>query len=175
MMRTFVVYVEDKPGVMNRVSSLFRARAYNIESINSGRCHTEGVHRMTIRVKATADQAKRIEANLYKCVDVLQVADITDFPNVSRVLAMIKVRAMPDGRAAVIQLGEVFRARVVDVGPTALIFEITGSAAKVDGLIETLRPYGILEVVRTGCAAMTRASASAEDPIHFNADELPVV
>jgi acetolactate synthase-1/3 small subunit len=170
-MRTFVVYVEDKPGVMNRVSSLFRARAYNIESINSGRSHIDGVHRMTILLHATADQAKRIEANLYKCVDVLQVADITDHPNVVRVLAMIKVSATPENRAAIIQLGEVFRARVVDVGPAALIFEITGAVAKVDGLIETLRPYGVLEVVRTGCAAMTRASASTADPVAFDNDD----
>jgi acetolactate synthase-1/3 small subunit len=172
MNRTFVVYVEDKPGVMNRVSSLFRARAYNIESINSGRTHTEGVHRMTIVVKATADQAKRIEANLYKCVNVLQVADITDHPSVTRILALIKVRATPETRTAVIQLGQVFRARVVDVGPDALVFEITGGSAKIESLIETMKPYGIIEDVRTGCASMTRASDESDDPLAFDIDDL---
>ena len=172
MNRTFVVYVEDKPGVMNRVASLFRARNYNIESINSGRTHTEGVHRMTIVVKANEDQASRIEANLYKCVNVLQVADITDYPSVTRVLALVKVRATPENRTAVIQLGEVFRARVVDVGPEALVFEITGSAKKIDGLIDVMRPYGIIEDVRTGCASMTRASAQSENPLAFDIDDL---
>lgn len=172
MKRTFVVYVEDKPGVMNRVSSLFRARAYNIESINSGRTHTDGIHRMTIVVDADADRAKRIEANLYKCVNVLQVTDITEMPSVERILAMIKVRATPENRAAVIQMGEVFRARVVDVGRNAVIFEITGGLEKIEGLTETLRPYGILEVVRTGFAGMARCSVSDTDPLAFAADEI---
>ena len=172
MNRTFVVYVEDKPGVLNRVASLFRARAYNIESISSGNSHQKGVHMMTIVVNATPDQGKRIEANLYKCVNVLQVADITDRPSVRRMLALFKVRATPETRSDVLKLAEVFRARTIDVGDQALILEVSGTPEKIDAMTNSMHHFGIIEHVRTGFAAMTRASDQSDDPIAFEINDL---
>lgn len=160
-LRTFVSYVEDKPGVLNRVSSLFRRRGYNIVSLNVGRTHEPGISRMTFVVDADDDTARRIEANLYKLVNVLSVQDITHEPAVIRDLALIKVRAQPERRAEVFQLCEVFRARVVDVGTDTLTVEVTGAADKIEGLVNALRPFGIAEMVQTGTVAMTRGSEGA--------------
>src|SRR5271166_5213601 len=142
MMNTFVVYVENKPGVLTRVASLFRRRAFNIDSLTVGRTEKPEVSRMTITVEADRDQARRIEANLYKLVNVLLVENITKQPAIIRDLA------------------SVFRARVVDVAPDSLTIEITGAEDKIDGLLEVLRPYGVLEMVRTGIVAMRRGSKS---------------
>ncbi len=158
---TFVVYVEDKPGVLNRIASLFRRRAFNIESLTVGHTETAGVSRMTILVESDAHGARRLEANLYKLVNVLRVHDITSEAAVYRELAMVKVSTKdPDTRSHVMQLVDVFRARVVDVAPGSVIIETTGTEGKIDGLLEVLRPYGILELVRTGRVGMVRGSES---------------
>lgn len=163
-LRTFIMHVEDLPGVLNRVTSLFRRRGYNIESLAVGRTDIAGVSRMTIVMEADDDAARRIEANLYKLVNVLRVEDTTRRPAVTRELALIKVRADQTTRGHVLQLAEVFRARAIDVGPAAMIFEITGTRDKIDGLAEVLAPYGILELVRTGAVAMLRSAEAAEAP-----------
>ena len=155
-MRTFVVHVEDKPGVLNRVASLFRRRSYNIHSLNVGNTHEEGISRMTILCEADDDTAKRIEANLYKLVNVLHVDDITTDASISRDLALIKVEVGPEQRSEVLQICDVFRARAVDVAPTSLVVEITGTQDKIDGLVQVLAPFGIAEMVQTGTVAMTR-------------------
>ena len=160
-LHTIVSYVEDRPGVLNRVASLFRRRAYNIVSLNVGRTHEPGVSRMTIVVDADDDTSRRIKANLYKLVNVLRVDDITHKPNVARDLALIKVQFGPEQRTEVLQLCEVFRARVVDVSRDSLIAEITGTQDKIDGLVNVLRPFGITEMVQTGVVAMTRGTESA--------------
>ena len=157
---TFVVYVEDKPGVLNRVASLFRRRAFNIESLTVGHAEIPGASRMTIVVRTDAIGARRLEANLYKLVNVLRVHDITTGPAIFRELAMIKVAATADTRTHVMQLVDVFRARVVDVAPDSVVIETTGTEDKIDGLLEVLRPYGIIELVRTGRVGMTRGARS---------------
>lgn len=157
-LRTFIVHVEDLPGVLNRVTSLFRRRTYNIESLTVGSTHDPGVSRMTIVMQADDDDARRIEANLYKLVNVLRVEDTTRRATVVRELALVKVRADASTRPNVMQVCEVFRARVIDVGPEALICEITGTADKIDGLVDVLRPFGIVEMVRTGAVAMVRSA-----------------
>jgi acetolactate synthase I/III small subunit len=154
--RTFLAYVEDRPGVLNRVTSLFRRRGFNIESLTVGRTDRPGVSRMTLVIRSDDDAARRLEANLYKLVNVLSVEDVTHAPSVVRELALIKVRADETVRTTVMQLCEVFRARMLDVAPETLVVEITGTLEKIDGLIEMLRPYGVLELVRTGAVAMTR-------------------
>ena len=159
--RTFLAYLEDRPGVLNRVASLFRRRAFNIESLTVGRTERPGVSCMTLVVRTDDDAARRLEANLYKLVNVLAVEDVSHAPTVVRELALIKVRANGEVRAAVMQLCEVFRARVLDVTPEALVIESTGAQDKLDGLIEMLRPYGVLELVRTGAVAMTRGHENA--------------
>src|SRR5512146_427476 len=163
MLNTFVVYVEDKPGVLTRVASLFRRRAFNIDSLTVGRTEKPEVSRMTITAEADRDQAKRIEANLYKLVNVLLVENITAEPAIARDLAMIKVAATHEARSHVLELASVFRARVVDVAPESLTIEITGAEDKIDGLLEVLKPYGLLEVVRTGIVAMRRGAKSSAD------------
>jgi acetolactate synthase-1/3 small subunit len=158
--RTFVVLVEDVPGALDRVASLFRRRVYNIESLSVGHTDREGVSHITIVIEADDRTAALIEANLYKLATVIEVKDVSDLPSVVRDLALIKVRADHKHRAEILQVAEVFRARVVDVSPEALIFEITGSEDKINGLVDVLRPYGILEMARTGVVAMARATES---------------
>ena len=155
-LHTFVVYVENKPGVLTRVASLFRRRAFNIDSLTVGRTEKPEVSRMTISVEADPDEARRIEANLYKLVNVLLVDDITRQPSILRDLAMIKVAAPHEVRSHVLELVKVFRARVIDVARESLTIEITGTEDKIDGLLEVLRPYGVIEMVRTGMVAMRR-------------------
>jgi len=156
---TFVVHVDDKPGTLNRVASLVRRRGYNIESLTVGHTGTPGVSRMTVVVDATPDAAVRIEANLYKLIHVQRVENVTTVPAVYRHLALIKVAAKSESRSQVMQLVDVFRARVVDVAPDSLIIEVTGADEKIDGLLEILRPFGVLEVAKTGCLAMARGAS----------------
>src|SRR5512139_3076073 len=155
---TFIALVENRPGVLNRVASLFRRRNFNIESLAVGRTEDPNVSRMTIVVNCPSGDgdAHRIEANLYKLVNVIDVQDVTHQPSVTRDLALIKVKVAPERRAEVNGLAEIFRARIVDVAADSLIVEITGTEDKIEGMIELLRPIGIVEMVRTGQVAMTR-------------------
>lgn len=161
MRRTFVVHVEDKPGVLNRVASLFRRRAFNIESLTVGRTEAVGVSRMTIVVDTDDNGARRLEANLYKLVNVLRVTDLTGAAAVVRDLTLIRVAATQETRTQVMQIVDTFRGRVVDVAPDSLIVEATGTEDKIDGLLGVLQPYGLLEIVRTGRVAMSRGQQSA--------------
>ena len=156
MQHTLVALVEDKPGVLNRVASLFRRRAFNIESLTVGHTEQAGVSRMTIVIDNTQTNAERVIANLYKQVNVIQVADLMESPMVSRDLALIKVTAPADRRSEIMQLVDVYRARIVDVTNESLIIETTGDEDKVNSLVDVLRPFGILEMVRTGIVAMSR-------------------
>lgn len=158
MLITYVVHVEDKPGVLNRVSSLVRRRGYNIESLTVGHTDTTGVSRITIVVDAEPSAAARIEANLYKLVHVRSVENVTALPTVYRYLALIKVAATVETRTQIMQIVDVFRARVVDVATDSLMIEVTGTDDKIDGLLEILRPFGLVEVARTGQLAMTRGN-----------------
>ena len=160
MLHAFIVYVENKPGVLSRVASLFRRRTYNIDSLTVGRTEKPDVSRMTIVMDADDDQARRIVANIYKVVNVLLVDVIRKDgpPAIGRDLALIKVTATHDSRSHVLELANVFRARVVDVASESLTIEITGVEEKVDGLLEVLRPFGLLEVVRTGQVVMRRGA-----------------
>ncbi len=161
MKNTLIALVEDKPGVLTRVASLFRRRNYNIESLTVGHTERDGISRMTIVVDSTHTDAEKVVQNLYKLVNVIQVEDITEQPVVARDLALIKVRTEGGStRSEVMQLVDTFRARVVDVGVDSVMVEATGTEDKIDGLAEVLKPYGILEMVRTGRVAMARGGAS---------------
>jgi acetolactate synthase-1/3 small subunit len=161
MIHTFAVYVDNKPGVLNRVASLFRRRAFNIESLTVGRTEQAGISRMTVVVDTDEYGARRLEANLYKLVPVRRVENITHRPTIARDLALIKVSAAGDVRAQVMQLVEVYRARVIDVSAESLVIEATGTEDKIDSLLEVLRPYGVVEMVRTGLVAMARGTGAA--------------
>jgi acetolactate synthase-1/3 small subunit len=156
MSQTFIVYVEDKPGVLNRIASLLRRFNFNIETLAVGRTEKAGVSRMTFTLDVNDLMARRIEANLYKMVNVLRVENVTNRPAVMRDLALIKLRANEETRPAVLQVVDIFRGRAVDVTSESLIIEITGTEDKIEGLLEVLRPYGIIEMVRTGIVAMER-------------------
>ena len=160
-LHTFCVYVEDRPGVLNRVASLFRRRGYNIESLAVGHSERPGISRLTAVVATDEGGARRMEANLWKLVDVVHVEDITGRAAIERELALIKVQADRESRPSLVQLAHVFHARVVDVAPDSIVIEISGSESKIDGLMEVLEPYGVIEMVRTGRIAMARGSGIA--------------
>jgi acetolactate synthase-1/3 small subunit len=162
MIHTFVVYVDNKPGVLNRVASLFRRRAFNIESLTVGHTETAGISRMTVVVDTDEYGARRLEAHLYKLVPCRRVDNITTVASISRDLALIKVAVSGEERTHVMQLVDVYRARVVDVSPDSLVVETTGTEDKIDSLVEVLRPFGIVEIVRTGRIAMVRGTGLAE-------------
>jgi acetolactate synthase-1/3 small subunit len=153
---TFVVYVENKPGVLNRIASLFRRRGYNIESLTVGHTERPNISRMTIVSSIGEGAAHRVEANIYKLVNVLSVEDVTHATTISRSLALIKVVASEESRHRLMEIVRVFRARVVDLAPRSLIIEITGAEDKIHALVDVLRPFGILEMVRTGQVVMRR-------------------
>jgi acetolactate synthase-1/3 small subunit len=159
-MQTFTVYVDNKPGVLNRVASLFRRRAFNIESLTVGHTDTPGLSRMTIVVDTDERGARLVEANLYKLIPVRRVDNITKVPTIARDLAMIKVSAVGDARTQVMQLVDVYRARIVDVSPESLVIETTGTEDKIDSLLDVLRPYGVVEMVRTGRVEMVRGTGA---------------
>lgn len=167
--RTFVIYVEDLPGVLNRVSSLFRRRNYNIISLCVGRTHEAGVSRITAVVDADAEVALRIEANLYKLVNVLRVDDITEKQLITRDLALIKVLAGPEERSKVLEICEVYRTRVVDMCATSVIVEATGTSDKIQSLVAILGELGVVEMAQTGRVAMTRGAENAVRP-ELNSD-----
>lgn len=168
-LHTFAVHVEDQPGVLNRVASLFRRRGFNIHSLAVGRSELQGVARMTAVVQTDAAGAQHIQAHLYKLVNVVRVEDITMRPAIVRDLALIKVTADHQTRSCIVQLAHVFKARIVDVAPESLVLEVSGSEAKIDGLLDVLQPYGVLEMVRTGRIAIVRGSGT-ETRDHAAAD-----
>jgi len=158
MLHTFVALVEDKPGVLTRVASLFRRLNINIVSLTVGHSERVGVSRMTIVCDASPTAGHRIAASLYKLENVLEVDDVGQLSHVARELALIKVAATPKTRSMVFELVEVFRARIVDLAPESMMIEITGVESKIEGLIQVLNENGdrILEISRTGRMVMRR-------------------
>jgi acetolactate synthase-1/3 small subunit len=137
------------------VASLFRRRNFNIDSLTVGRTDNAHISRMTIVMDSEAD-AEQVQKQLYKLINVIQVEDVTQVPGVSRDLALIKIQVDSKTRSEVVQLCEIFRARIVDVTSDSVIVEITGDEQKIDSLLELLRPIGIIEMVRTGVVTMSR-------------------
>ena len=164
MQHTLVALVENKPGVLSRVASLFQRRSFNIDSLTVGRTENHGISRITVVVDTDKNSAERLIAYLNKLINVVWVEDITEKPMVSRDLAMVKVAVGPSNRAEVMQLVDVFRARIIDVANDSLMIEITGGEDKIEGLIEMLKPFGILEMVRAGVVAMGRGSSPLGSP-----------
>ena len=162
MLHTFIALVEDKPGVLSRVSLLFRRLNVNIYSVTVGRSERAGTSRMTIVADASVTASYRIAASLYKLENVLSVDDVGQRPSVTRELALIKVAATPKTRSHIFELVEVFRARIVDLAPESLMIELTGVESKIEGLIQVLEESGdeVLEVARTGRMVMVRGSHS---------------
>jgi acetolactate synthase-1/3 small subunit len=158
MLHTFVAYVEDLPGVLTRVASLFRRLNININSLTVGRSERAGLSRLTMVCEASAEAGHRIRASLYKLENVVEVDDIAQAPSVTRELALIKVSATPKTRSQIFELVEVFRARIVDLAPESLMIEMTGVESKIEGLIQVLNEgeNRILEICRSGKMTMRR-------------------
>ena len=167
MHHTLVALVEDKPGVLNRVASLFRRRNFNIESLTVGRTAEPGISRMTIVIDSDQASAERVSAYLYKLVNVIQVEDLGGVPAVARDLALVKVAVGGHDRGALLRVVDATRAHIVDTGEPTITLEITGEPPHVDTVISRLEPLGIIEMVRTGQVAMRRGD-SALSAAHYS-------
>jgi len=155
--QSIAALVENKPGVLNRVVSLLRRRNFNVDSLTVGRTHNPHISRMTIVVDGAKGNGRRIAANLFKLVNVIDVKVISEEPHVSRDLALVKVRTDDaDSRNTVTMICERYPVRIVDIGPKVAIVEITAQEDIVEAMIRELEPVGILEMVRTGVVAMGR-------------------
>jgi acetolactate synthase-1/3 small subunit len=160
-----VAIVADKPGVLNRVSSLMRARNFNIDSLAVSRTDREGESRMTISLHGDDIAVEQAAKQLYRLIDVLKVQDVTAEPSVEHELALVKVRVSDANRADVLKLIELTRGRVLDVSAEAVIAEVSGSEADVDNFVACVRPFGIKELVRTGAVVMARGAGSIEEAV----------
>lgn len=159
---TIVALVEDKPGVLNRIASLFRRRGFNIASLAVGKSELAGQSRMTFVVNGDQDTVDQVTKQLDKLIDVIKVSDISSQEIVARELALIKVQTAPASRGEIIQIVHLFRANIVDVGTHSMVIEITGEEDKISALYNLLRPFGIKEMMRTGRVAMIRSQADAQ-------------
>ncbi|HJN92424.1 MAG TPA: acetolactate synthase small subunit [Dehalococcoidia bacterium] len=161
---TIVAHVEDRPGVLARVAALFRRRGFNIESLTVGHSDEPGISRMTIVVDGDVHHVLQVEKQLFKLIDVVSVENITARPMVDRELALFKISADANDRHKVMELAQIFRADIVDVGDQSVIVQVLGDQGKVDKLERMLRPFGILELVRTGRVAMLREEETSKPP-----------
>ncbi|NQT47830.1 MAG: acetolactate synthase small subunit [Chloroflexi bacterium] len=158
---TLVALVADRPGVLNRMASMFRRRGFNIDSITVGHTEQKGVSRMTIAVTGDDAMVEQVRKQLDKVIDVIKLSDISDEGLVDRELALIKVKATPETRSEIMQIVDIFRANIVDVAPDSLIIEVTGDEEKMASLFNLLSDFGIKELARTGRLAMTRGISSS--------------
>jgi acetolactate synthase-1/3 small subunit len=159
---TIVALVADKPGVLTRIASMFRRRGFNIASLAVGQSEQPGYSRMTFVVEGDEDTVYQVTKQLDKLIDVVRVSDISDRESVIRELALIKVRANPATRGEIIQIVNLFRAAIVDVGTQSMVVEITGEEDKINALYELLEPCGVIEMLRTGVVAMVRGQANGQ-------------
>jgi acetolactate synthase-1/3 small subunit len=162
---TLVAIVLDKPGVLNRVASLMRARNFNIDSLAVSHTDQPDVSRMTITLHGDDVAVEQATKQLYRLIDVLKVQDVTADPTVEHELALVKVRATDSNRAEILKIVELARGRVVDVSAESVIAEVTGVETEVDQFVALVRPFGIKELVRTGTVVMARGAQSIEEAI----------
>lgn len=153
---TITALVQDKPGVLNRITNMFRRRGYNIASLAVGPSEIADLSRMTFVVEGDPLTIEQVGKNLNKLIDVIKVVDVDDHNSVRRELALIRVRSDVESRSEIIQIVSIFRANIIDVAPNSLIVEVIGDEGKVDALVALLQGFGIDEVMRTGIVAMTR-------------------
>ena len=160
-----IALVVDKPGVLNRVSSLMRARNFNIDSLAVSRTDQDGLSRMTITLHGDDVAVEQAAKQLYRLIDVVKVQDVTSEPTVEHELALVKVRATDANRTDVLKVVELSRGRIVDLGPESVIVEVSGPETDVDTFLGLVRTFGIKELVRTGAVVMSRGAASIEEAV----------
>ena len=158
---TLIALVEDKPGVLNRMASLFRRRGFNIESIAVGHSEVPHLSRMTIVVNGSTAMVEQVRKQLDKAIDVVKVSDITEGNMIARELALIKVKATSATRSEIMQIVDIFRANIVNVASDSVIIEVTGDEEKINSLFNLLRSFSIKEIAKTGRIAMTREGRGA--------------
>jgi len=156
---TLSVLLENKPGALTRITSMFARRGYNIESLAVGPTERHDVSRVTLRVDCERHSLEQIEKQMHKLVNVLRVQELSPGESIERELALLKVAAPPSARAELMALGEVFLARIADLGPDSIVFELAGSPEDVDSFEELVRPHGLQEIARTGRIGLGRAGA----------------
>jgi acetolactate synthase-1/3 small subunit len=160
MKHTVVAWMEDRPGVLTRVASLFRRRGFNIESLAVGHSETPGISRMTFVVDGDERMVDQAVKQLEKQIDVTRVEDVTTKPVVVRELALVRVRTDTQTRAEIMQIVDIYRAQIVDIDLDSLIIQVVGAEDRINSLIDLLSHYGIREMVRTGRVAITRGRAT---------------
>lgn len=156
MKHTISVLVENKPGVLARISGLFSGRGFNIDSLSVGETQDPKISRMIIVAHGDETVLEQITKQLNKLIDVIKVQDLSGKEHVSRELVLIKVNSTPRTRSEIMQIVDIFRAKIVDVSPTTLTMEITGAEKKADAFVDMMKPFGVKELVRTGKIAITR-------------------
>ena len=157
MKHKVAVLVENNPGVLAKVSNLFSRRGYNIDSLVVSDTEAKTISRMTIVVDGDEKTIEQVTKQLHKLVDVIKVNDLTNDDTVCRQLLLVRVAADRDTRGEIIQLMDIFRARIIDIGRRSLIIEATGDESKIDAILKSLQPFGIQEIVKTGISAMVRS------------------
>ncbi|MGE5485768.1 MAG: acetolactate synthase small subunit [Ignavibacteriales bacterium] len=164
---TFSVLVENQPGVLTRVAGLFGRRGFNIKSLAVGVTHDPHLSRMTIVVDGDEAVLEQVQKQLDKLINILKVSVLEEGASIGRELALIRVHAPPAQRAAIMQVADIFRAKIVDVARRSLVIEVTGDEDKVSAMVELLREFGIIEVVRTGKIAMARGSKQSSGGVSY--------
>lgn len=167
-LHTLIAMVEDKPGVLTRVASMFRRRGFNIASLAVGSSEKPGLSRMTFVVNGDNYTVGQVAKQLDKLIDVIEVSDITSKSIVTRELALIKVETTPITRGEIIQIVNLFRANIIDVGSESMVIEITGEEDKINALHDLLAPFGIIEMLRSGLVAMVRGHGNGMASGHSN-------
>lgn len=158
MKHTLSVLVEDEAGVLSRIAGLFARRGFNIESLAVGPTETNGISRITMVVPGDNRTIEQLTKQLYKLINILEVQDVTNIPSVERELLLIKVHAMDTHRSEILDLANIFRAKIVDIANKYITLEVTGDPGKMVAIELLLRNYGIVEIARTGKISLTRAS-----------------
>ncbi|NTU89597.1 MAG: acetolactate synthase small subunit [Actinobacteria bacterium] len=156
MYHTLSVLVENKPGVLTRITSLFARRGFNIDSLAVGETEDSTISRITISVRADNASIEQITKQLHKLINVVKINELTEDDSISRELVLFKVNAVPDRRHEIIEIASVFRANIIDVGRSTLTIEATGTSDKLGAMEDLFRAYGIKEIVRTGKIAISR-------------------
>lgn len=158
MKHTLSVLVENKPGVLTRIAGLFARRGFNIDSLAVGETEDPKLSRMTITVDGYDQPLEQVTKQLHKLINVIKITDLDPATSVDRELVMVKVKADAANRSEIMQIVEIFRAKIIDVSKTMLVIEVTGTREKVNAIMKLLRPFGIVELVRTGRIAMSRGT-----------------
>ena len=171
MRHTFSALVQNHPGVLMRVASLFGRRGYNIESLAVGVTENRAFSRITVVVEGDDRVLEQVTKQLAKLINVVRVSDLTGGDSVARELALVKVNAESSRRPAIVQVADIFRAKIVDMGKSSMIIETTSDEDKIDAMLALLSDFGILEVVRTGKIALARGTESLIDSLQTQAQK----